>query len=563
MKIKGLHGSWLTFLSFLVSTISIPIHSFAQNSNCVPLPAGMIGWWRGEGDASDSFGTNNGAPVNNPGFMSAKVGQGFWFSDYNQRISVPDSPSLDSTNEMTLECWILQTSFGQVGQWLVTPIVEKGDATSLGFGLPSPDLQYYIGLTNTMSYDPDHWFFQVGVRLSSGIAIATGSTAVQVGIWHHVAMTYDGANLKLYVNGNQEGSAGATGSLIPSSASLDIGGHGVPYAVPCIVDELSLYNRALASNEVQAIFQAGSAGKCHGSTPPAVPACVPPPTGLVGWWQAETNAFDSIGDNDGTASGVSYIPGKVGNAFYFPNSPYSSVAVPNAPDVNLTNNISIEGWVYPLGFPPGTFAPIVEKGIRTTPPPGAYRFLMRSISGVWHFDAIVWTIPPSPLSPQEVIGARVIQTNTWYHIAMTYDGTAVKLYVDGELDGSVTANGPINSITDSLVIGSEGSGYFFIGLMDEIAIYDRALTATEIKAIYAADSGGKCANVLHLSASPGNLSVSWPLSARGFQLESTYRDPTDTNSWSQAASNLQTNGGRIQIAVPMSGNKGFFRLRHQ
>jgi hypothetical protein len=558
MSFPGLDKGRFSLLSCLVVVSSIPLHSFAQNTNCAPVPAGIASWWRGEGNANDSTGTNNGTLVNNPGFTPAKAGQGLWFSDYGQLVSVPDSPSLDSTNQLTLECWFFQTSLGQLGQWVVTPIVEKGDAASLGFGSPSSNLQFYIGLTNTTGagYDPDHWFFQVGVRLSSGLAIVTGSTAVHIALWHHVAMTYDGANLKLYVNGNQEGDVGATGSIVPSSASLDIGGHGVPFAVPCIVDELSLYNRALSSNEVQAIVQSGSAGKCSGATPPPpTPPCVAPPAGMVSWWQAETNAFDSIGTNDGTVRGVSYVPGKVGNAFYFPNSPFLSFLVPDAPSLDLTNSISIEAWVYPTAVVAG-FGPIVAKG-NYTESTIAYRFIMRSSSAQSYLAASIGTP-----SLGYVSGATVVQTNTWSHVAMTYDGAALNLYVNGELDATIAASGHINSIPDPVFLGTEGSRYF-IGLLDEVAIYNRALSATEIKAIYDAGSAGKCNNVLSVSAPPGNLSVAWPLSAKNFQLESTFGDLVGTNSWNPAIANLLTNGGRIQLVVPMSRTKGFFRLRQQ
>jgi hypothetical protein len=57
------------------------------------------------------------------------------------------------------------------------------------------------------------------------------------------------------------------------------------------IDEPSIYNRALTASEVLAIYQAGSAGKCSASTPPA---CTPAPAGLVAWWQAESNAIDYI-----------------------------------------------------------------------------------------------------------------------------------------------------------------------------------------------------------------------------------------------------------------------------
>ena len=70
-------------------------------------------------------------------------------------------------------------------------------------------------------------------------------------------------------------------------------------------------------------------------------------------------------------------------------------------------------------------------------------------------------------------------TGDWSHIAMTYDGSTQKLYVNGSLAASAALSGSINQDANSLLIGQ-----FFNGMLDEVAIYNRALSATEVKDHY-------------------------------------------------------------------------------
>ena len=77
----------------------------------------------------------------------------------------------------------------------------------------------------------------------------------------------------------------------------------------------------------------------------APPVCVTPPPGLISWWRAESNAWDSVGANNALpSSGVSYAPGRVGQAFAF-NGSSGYVRVPYSPSLLLTNALTLEAWV--------------------------------------------------------------------------------------------------------------------------------------------------------------------------------------------------------------------------
>ena len=86
-------GVWLVGLGPWVSKGIVP-------------PLGLVSWWRGEGDANDSAGTNNGVLQGGVAFVPGEVGQAFSFDgSSNSYVEVPDSPTLRLTNELTIECW--------------------------------------------------------------------------------------------------------------------------------------------------------------------------------------------------------------------------------------------------------------------------------------------------------------------------------------------------------------------------------------------------------------------------------------------------------------------------
>src|SRR6266699_3541662 len=89
--------------------------------------------------------------------------------------------------------------------------------------------------------------------------------------------------------------------------------------------------------------------------------CLPPPSGLVSWWQGETNALDEVGANDGTLqNGASFGPGMVGQAFTF-NGASQFVYVPDAPSLNPQDAMTLEGWVYAADNPATDSMVVVAK----------------------------------------------------------------------------------------------------------------------------------------------------------------------------------------------------------
>ena len=132
--------------------------------------------------------------------------------------------------------------------------------------------------------------------------------------------------------------ATTTGSLGPANtAPLKIGDSGscgafYGQAFGGLIDEVSLYNRALSTNEIQAIYNAGSAGNVR-----------PAARGSGQLVARKTTLTDNWDSNHGTINGRGFAAGKVGRAFTSP-----AISVPDAASLRVTNAITVEAWVNPL-----------------------------------------------------------------------------------------------------------------------------------------------------------------------------------------------------------------------
>ena len=218
-------------------------------SACVAPPPGMVSWWPGDGNYNDIIGGNTGSPMGSVAFVSGEVGQAFQFAG-SSYISVPANRSLDLT-AFTVDAWINPAITGN--QY----IVDKSVSFSVNYSVDLlADNRIEFGF-----FDSNDWH------------IADSSSTCPVGVWCHVAATYDGSTLQVYVNGSPDGSLSYAGTP-PGGQPLRIGerydGEG-PFQG--IIDEVEIFNRALSSSEIQGIYNAGSAGKCKGQ--PAISSVAP------------------------------------------------------------------------------------------------------------------------------------------------------------------------------------------------------------------------------------------------------------------------------------------------
>ena len=221
-----------------------------------------------------------------------------------------------------------------------------------------------------------------------------------------------------------------------------------------------------------------------GQTPGAkAPAAIP---GVVGWWPANSNARDVVGKNNGVLiNGAGFDDGILGRAFAF-NGVNQFVAVPKAPNLEMSAQVTIAFW---MKADPDNNLYACCQGLVTTD----FYSVEISMGGVNFF---VNTGGPF-IHTADVNGGAAVSTGEWHFIAGTYNGVFLQLYVDGQPWGNPRFHSGtiLPMLEDSyFAIGSEDgrttcpfciSTRYFKGMIDEVSVYNRALTPLEVEDLYA------------------------------------------------------------------------------
>ena len=205
----------------------------------------------------------------------------------------------------------------------------------------------------------------------------------------------------------------------------------------------------------------------------------PPVTGLVAAYgfdagSGSTTADQSGNGNTGTLANATWAgagAGKFGNAISF-NGTNATVNIPHSASLNLTTGLTLEAWVKPTTLSTGDWNTVIFKER-----PGYYG---------WGIYANTGSNRPSgnlfASADYDLRGTAQVALNTWTHLAATYNGAVLVLYVNGVQAATVPATGSIASSTGVLRIGGNTIwGEYFSGLIDEIRVFDRARTAGEIQ----------------------------------------------------------------------------------
>jgi len=238
------------------------------------IPNGLVHWWADDSNALDYIGTNHGTLLNGATYRAGKVGTAFSFDGTNDMVDVGAMPWLGSTTGLTVMGWIHRTNVvnrfgGVLGRWQVTGASNSAAASSntfllaTGEGTVSNRVTLLLQFTNLNSYR------------------VAGTTTLPTNQWIHVAATWNSedGSAAVYLNGVRDGTTNfPAGQLLQfqpgyttkigswgnstNSANQFRGG----------IDEVMLLDRALASNDVQAVYAAGSAGLAKAPTIIASPS---------------------------------------------------------------------------------------------------------------------------------------------------------------------------------------------------------------------------------------------------------------------------------------------------
>ena len=203
--------------------------------------------------------------------------------------------------------------------------------------------------------------------------------------------------------------------------------------------------------------------------------CATPPTGLVSWWPGGVNANDIAGTNNGTLSGgTSFVSGEVGQAFSFDGTS-GTVIVPDSSSLRLTTEFTIEAWINTRTLSgPNGYAIVSKLGIATGDNGYQLDLVGDTLQGLFNSPGQGW-------ASAGIASGSIITTGVWYHVAFTYDQSAMKLYANGQpvATNVIGAQAIATSTSDLRISGADNSCYFD-GQIDEPSVYNRALSAARL-----------------------------------------------------------------------------------
>ena len=224
---------------------------------------------------------------------------------------------------------------------------------------------------------------------------------------------------------------------------------------------------------------------------------------LVAWWSGDGHPNDIQGTNNGTFSAATYASGKVGQAFSL-NGSSAFVEIPDTPSVSIAGAISIDAWINPTTTV--AFQTILSK--YDSPANQLSYILGVNAGGGLRF--VVYQTGDGSISRGVDTASGFVPTGTFTHVAATFDPAtqAIKIYVNGVDTNAALIAGSTSvfAIFDSTaavrigdVVNSGGGPVLFAGLIDEVDLFNRALSAGEVQAIYNAGT-----------PPPANMISWWP-----------------------------------------------------
>jgi hypothetical protein len=364
-------------------------------------------------------------------------------------LRIPASADLNFKEEFTLEAWVRPS--GATNKY--APLIDKQEGGGLGYFLYGGGSESDVPVG---AADPGQEHVQAHEPLPANT-------------WSHVALVFVGNRTYLYVDG-VEVQNGAAEPLTGEEGELEIGGStDTADYFDGRIDEVRIYNRGLDPAEVAVDMEN--------------PIQTPKQGPIAAW------SFDEIGEggtvedvtgdeHTGTVEGATLARGKYGEALQF-DGENDVVKVPNSSEFDLTEGFTFEAWVRPESESQ-EWAPI----------------LAREIGGGKAASELAWWLYESGHEPNvpyggtesapgeknEALGEDPLPVDAWSHVALTYDGSQVVLYVDGKLvDCSPAPSKPPRVTEGELQIGgATEQGRYFRGRIDEVRIYNRALDDSEI-----------------------------------------------------------------------------------
>ena len=411
----------------------------------------------GEGKIAKDVGSSglHGVLTRNPTYKPDTPDKSPFHISFNgdqQRVEID---GLDiSGNQFSVSVWFRIEEFRQVDDRIISQATDTREDNHT----------FMLSLTQVGNYQRLRGRLRLGDQTQT--LVATRGNIAR-GIWYHAVMSYDGAFIRLFLNGIEVGSV-TTGGRVQGNRLLltgigcqptDAGDEGRNDELRCMngdVDDIRLFHSALHVQEIKDYLNQFS------------------PPGLIaayGFEETDSNVIvDAMGNFHGTAVKSSRAAGKYGNAIKFTGQSGQMGVIPYDPALN-PKEITYSAWVKPTEWIEWSCILLNEKA-------GQYEYALyfKNREPVATFGVV-------PEGYQDIYSGRNVSRGNWVHLAVTNDDQEMILYINGEMNKSLTVQEPKIGGQRGLFIGGNNiwANENIKGLIDEVRIYNRILTQAEIQ----------------------------------------------------------------------------------
>jgi hypothetical protein len=230
----------------------------AVAQTCAQVPNGLVSWWPGDGNAEDIQNGNDGTLQNDAGFAPGQVGQAFSLDGMDDHVFVGNPINLQ-LQDFTIDAWIKLNTLALAPT--SCPLIVTYGQGGYGFGVSSGSVRCQSGGGGLNPVGVRELFLtKIGFNAVSSQGVVILDTD-----WHHVAVTKSAGAVTFYLDGIGQNVPISydPGFLFATNLAIGIRQDILQDAFPGVIDEVELFNRALSAAEIQALYNAGSTGKCR------------------------------------------------------------------------------------------------------------------------------------------------------------------------------------------------------------------------------------------------------------------------------------------------------------
>ena len=461
--------------------------------NYLTLSSGLVGYWPLDGKTTNwatgktndvSGNANTGQLINMSTTTSpvpGKIGQALKFNGTSSYISQSNSLAKGQTN-LTVSAWVKPAAAADYSVIYFEPTAGGVGQSRVALFLMAARTIEFGG--RVAAQEPTGAFTG---QLTTGTVSLNKWTHV-VGVWNTNANT-----ISIYFNGVLQsitavgaGTPGAFATTNPNASFPQrIGYDGGDAVFNGLIDDVRIYNRALSPTEGQALYKIGAANVAHSNTTALS-------SGLVGYWTFDggtthwnTGKVDDVSGQGNTgqlinmSTTTSPVPGKIGQALKFAAGVNQYI---KTPQVITTNTFTQCAWIYPTASPADAGAAITYQGPGGSTVKTDFLYvdgLSLNTNAIFiRYEGGTWGQTP----------ANTITKNKWNHACWVFSAGTGLVYINGVLKLTQTGMGSGAPSANNLYIGHwydfTATSREFMGTIDDVRVYNRALSASEVQALY-------------------------------------------------------------------------------